>query len=249
MFIHPDWPAPKQIKALCTTRKGGVSKVPYDSFNLATHVGDQTDDVEQNRLLLKRLADLPSEPFWLDQQHTKTLICLDDSDVSDWEPVVADASWSSLPNHVAVVMTADCLPILVTNLQGTLVTAIHAGWKGAAEGIVTKSLLALPENPENLMVWIGPAIRQDYFEVGKDVLEAFVKLKAENEQYFQPLSKEGAEKYLADLAGLVKSEMLDLGVQHIYDSGLCSFENQEDFYSYRRDGQTGRMASLIWIAD
>ncbi|WP_373020254.1 peptidoglycan editing factor PgeF [Thiomicrorhabdus sp.] len=249
MFIHPDWPAPKQIKAMCTTREGGVSQPPFDSFNLATHVNDDPLSVLQNRELLRQSAVLPSAPFWLDQRHTQDMVCLNDVDSESWQPIVADAAWTNQKQQVAVVMTADCLPILVTNKQGSLVAAIHAGWKGAAEGIVTKSIVALPDRPENLLVWIGPAIRQSHFEVGEDVFEAFLSLKAENASFFQPLSVQSELKYLADLPGLVKSELQDLGVRNIYDSGLCSYENEAQFYSYRRDGQTGRMASLIWITD
>ncbi|WP_028486709.1 peptidoglycan editing factor PgeF [Thiomicrorhabdus chilensis] len=248
--IRPDWPAPKSIRALCTTRLGGVSLPPYDSFNLATHVGDAPSLVRQNRQRLNDMAQLPDAPMWLEQMHTDRLVCLNGQDSSTWVAPKADAAWSDEARKVAVVMTADCLPLLVTNRAGSLVCAIHAGWKGLANGIVRKSLLALPENPENLLVWIGPSIRQPHFEVGQDVFEVFAKDSPQSEPYFQIQtvgSVPSKNKYLADLAGLLILELKTLGVEQIYDSELCSYEDSSRFYSYRRDGQTGRMASLIWL--
>lgn len=249
-LIQPDWPAPKQIRALCTTRSGGVSLPPFDSFNLASHVGDAPLSVKQNRQILNDMAHLPSDPMWLEQLHTDKLVSLNGVDSSSWSAPEADAAWSSEAGQVAVVMTADCLPLLVTNRAGSLVCAIHAGWKGLANGIVRKSLLALAEKPENLLVWIGPSIRQPHFEVGQDVFEAFVKHSPKSARYFQMQEADSHStqtKYLADLAGLLIFELKALGVEQIYDSGLCSYEEDSRFYSYRRDGQTGRMASLIWI--
>lgn len=260
MFIKPNWPAPSNIKALCTTRKApstdntdntgnGFSLPPYDAFNLATHVGDNAVHIQKNRQRLNEQACLPSTPFWLDQQHTTKTVCLDLLSVDSWQPQVADASWTTQANQVSVVMTADCIPLLVTNKTGTLVSAIHAGWKGLAEGVVTQSLQALPETPENLLVWIGPCIRQLNFEVGEDVYTEFTAAHAENRRFFKSTASEPEQKYLADLAGLLTLELNQLGVTEVYDSKLCSYAQSEQFYSYRRDGVTGRMASLIWIQD
>ena len=251
MFIKPNWPAPAHIRALCTTRicegHPGQSHAPYDSFNVATHVGDSALAVEQNRQLLNEQACLPSLPFWLDQQHTIKSVCLDRLSSQSWTPLIADASWTTQANQVSVVMTADCVPLLVTNLQGSLVSAVHAGWKGLVNGIVNQTIQSLPENPKNLMVWIGPCIRQPHFEVGQDVYEAFCDKDPKNATFFQKQAIEVEAKYLADLAGLLKLELQTLGITQVYDSELCSFADSEAFYSYRRDGKTGRMASLIWI--
>lgn len=268
MFIRPDWPVPDTIKSIYTTRQGGVSKAPFDSFNLATHVGDLLEDVLANRQQLFEQACLPSEPIWLDQQHTDIAIELDQSDLNtqvshslSHTPPIADASWTQCPGLVSVVMTADCLPILITNQAGTIVCAIHAGWKGLAKGVVSKTIQSFPaeiqRSPEQLMAWIGPAISAQHFEVGQDVYDTFVNQDAANSSYFHakpPLevslkaSRQSVpEKYLADLPGLVKKELNGLGVSHVYGGNLCSFALSEDFFSYRRSGKTGRMASLIWI--
>jgi len=245
MFISPNWPAPKNIKAFCTTRKGGGSQRPFDSFNLATHVDDNQQTVIQNRALLVELANLPSQPVWLNQQHTDTALALTAKSMFS-EPPIADASWTLTPNLISVIMTADCLPILVTDIEGSCVAAIHAGWKGLADNIVTKTIQAMPVKPQNLMAWIGPAISKKNFEVGQDVLDAFVKINIDNNSYFETKDAQ-KNKYLADLPGLVKRELNQIGVHQVYQSGLCSYEDEEHFYSYRRDGRTGRMASLIWI--
>jgi len=253
MFISPNWLVPKNIKAFCTTRKGGNSERPFDAFNLATHVEDDLPTVMQNRALLIELANLPSTPIWLNQLHTDKALELGSNSNSLFaEPPIADASWTQTPNIVSVVMTADCLPILVTDIQGTCVAAIHAGWKGLADNIVTKTIQSMPVKPQDLMAWIGPAISKEYFEVGQDVLDAFINNGIENNEntdiqsYFE-VKKEVKGKYLADLPGLVNRELNQLGVNQVYQSGLCSYEDEEHFYSYRRDGKTGRMASVIWI--
>jgi len=246
----PDWGIPNQVKALFTTRLGGVSQPPYDSFNLATHVGDSLQDVLQNRQTLQSLAQLPTQPFWLDQQHTDKAIELTSSLISETldEPPVADASWSKQKGCVAVVMTADCLPVLITNRQGDAVAAIHAGWKGLSQNIISKTINEMGCSTAELTAWIGPAISGRQFEVGQDVFEVFVQQSSANQMFFAP-SPETEGKYYADLPAIAELEMQNLGVKEIVKSGLCSFEDSEHFYSYRRDGQTGRMASLIWIDD
>lgn len=261
MLIKPIWPAPRRINAFYTTRQGGVSQAPFDGFNLATHVGDQLEDVLANRKQLFDQACLPSEPVWLDQQHTDYALKLCNSVYSaqfDSSPLdsdvvvvpVADASWTQQPGLVSVVVTADCLPILITNQTGTIVSAIHAGWKGLAKGIVSKTIQAFPEevkqDPSQLMAWIGPAISAQHFEVGQDVYDIFVKQDRAHAQFFQ---SKPANKYMADLPGLVKKELQGLGVVDVFGGDLCSFELKEQFYSYRRSGQTGRMACLIWIEE
>ncbi len=266
MFITPNWPAPKQVKAFCTTRKGGKSLVPFDSFNLALHVGDEPDRVAYNRQNLIKQAKLPSSPVWLDQQHTDVAVALpltlafDASQKNISPPMsspVADASWTTQKGCVCVVMTADCLPLLVTNQSGTLVAAIHAGWKGLQKGIVSKTIQgflasnAVACHPGELMVWIGPAISAAHFEVGQAVFDAFVNKDARNRAFFTDVEarkdKEASPKYLADLVGLVSQELQDLGIDAVYGGDLCTYSQPDSFYSYRRSGQIGRMASLIWI--
>ncbi len=245
-----DWQLPPNIRAAFTVRQGGVSKAPYASFNLATHVGDQLNDVKHNRAdLLKRL-NLPAAPFWLQQEHTDIAIDLgqfsSSSKPSSTVPPIADASWTQQAGQVAVVMTADCLPILLAAKDGSVVAAIHAGWKGLANQIVTKTIKALPTQPQNLTAWIGPSISQAHFEVGQDVWQAFVDLDATFAEYFVA-NKEQKDKYYADLASIAATQMQQLGIDSVIKSGLCSYGQEQDFFSYRRDGQTGRMASLIWI--
>jgi len=254
LFIIPDWPMPKNIKALCTTRQGGVSKAPFDSLNMATHVEDVLNDVMQNRALIQQKANLPSEPVWLNQQHTD--IALELTNQSSFaEPAIADASWTQSQNVVCVVMTADCLPVLLTDKQGSCVAAIHAGWKGLADKIVRQTIQKMPVEPSELMAWIGPAISVRQFEVGQDVFDAFAKQSPDNKPFFHKQSSQIEShskvspntKYLADLPGLVSLEMQKLGLTQIHKSNLCSYEDKEQFFSYRRDGKTGRMASMIWI--
>jgi hypothetical protein len=254
-FIYPNWPAPIGVNALCTTRKPGVSQPPFNGFNLATHVGDDINAVLSNRQQLMALAGLPSQPIWLDQQHTTHLICLNDR-LNNNRPFketinlpIADASWTNQPGLVPVVMTADCLPILITNQAGSLVCAIHAGWKGLAAGIVSKSVKALPESPERLMAWIGPAIGPQAFEVGEEVRQVFMDKSANHACFFKPMTQHN--KYLADLPGLVTFELNQLGVAMVYGGDLCTYSDlcndESRFFSYRRSGQTGRIASLIWL--
>ncbi len=262
MLIKPDWPVPSTVKSIYTTRQGGMSKAPFHSFNLATHVGDLLENVVANRQQLFDQACLPSEPIWLDQQHTDIAIQLDQSNLNaqvshSLPPPIADASWTQNPGIVSVVMTADCLPILITNQAGTIVSAIHAGWKGLAKGIVRKTIQSFPTDiqqcPEQLIAWIGPAISVQHFEVGQDVYDTFIDQDSANSSYFhakprdETPSKPLPKKYLADLPGLVKKELNALGVSHVYGGDLCTFALSEDFFSYRRSGQTGRMACLIWI--
>lgn len=249
MFLQPDWSLPNNVKALYTTREGGVSLAPYDGFNLATHVGDNPEHVSRNRSLLIEQAGLPNSPFWLDQQHTDIAVQLDTVvQTQNESPVVADASWTQQPGCVSVVMTADCLPILLASQDGKAVAAVHAGWKGLAQGIISKTIQAMQIAPENLTAWIGPAISARQFEVGEDVYQAFTSTQPQNAAFFQGHPNHST-KFFADLPGLAEKEMKDIGVAHVQQSQLCSYENEQQFYSYRRDGITGRMASLIWIEE
>jgi len=239
-MITPDWPAPDNIKAANTTRIGGVSLPPYDSFNLANHVGDSVESVASNRGSLTKLAPLPNEPLWLEQTHSTLVI-----DSHNWHSgIEADAIISHIDNHVCVVMTADCLPILLCNKQGDTVAAVHAGWRGLAAGIIEKTIHSFSCDPHDIMVWLGPAIGPSQFEVGVDVYHAFTQHDPQTKLAFQ---QSDPDHYLADIYRLARQRLNNLGISAIYGGDYCTVTDHQRFFSYRRDGVTGRMASLIWI--
>jgi len=237
-LIVPDWPAPKSVKALSTTRLGGVSVAPYASLNLGQHVGDDAQAVQANRAQL--LAHLPAEPMWLNQVHGID-VCQQYSGVCD-----ADASVSAQVNQVCVVMTADCLPVLFCDEAGTQVAAAHAGWRGLADGVLEQTLTHF-DNPNSVMVWLGPAIGPDAFEVGQEVKDQFCAWHAECAAFFKPSTHAG--KWLADLYALARFRFAQAGVTQVYGGDFCTFSDETRFFSYRRDGVTGRMASCIWLAE
>lgn len=242
-FITPTWPAALQVKALTTLRFGGVSTTPFDSFNLGDHVGDDPAAVLENRSILKSSAKLPEDPCWIKQVHGTTVINLNDYPTLANMPE-ADASISFKPNQVAVVLTADCLPILLCDQKGSRVAAIHAGWRGLALGIIQATVERLDCDPKDLMAWLGPAIGPKAFEVGQDVKEAFA-LEGDN-QAFQEQGV-GAKKWKADLYTLAHIRLKHLGITQVYGGGFCTFTESERFYSFRRSNPTGRQASLIWL--
>jgi YfiH family protein len=239
-FITPDWPAPSNIKSLSTTRHGGASQPPYDSFNLGTHVGDQAARVEQNRQTLLNQARLPEPPRWLNQVHGTSVISANDWLGND----DADAIDSKQLNQVCVVMTADCLPILLCNKQGHHVAAIHAGWRSLAAGIIEKTLQRFECQADDLMVWLGPAIGPQQFEVGSDVVTAF---SHNSPIALDAFTQTDSSHYLADIYLLAKQKLNAHGVHAIFGGDRCTMTESSDFFSYRRDGMTGRMASMIWI--
>ncbi|NOT11854.1 MAG: peptidoglycan editing factor PgeF [Methylococcaceae bacterium] len=236
-WLVPDWPAPDHIKAATTLRTGGVSASPYASFNSALHVGDQRDRVLQNRQLLKARLNLPDEPLWLSQIHSNVVI----DAAKSARLQEADASYTMQTGIVCTVMTADCLPLLVCDKEGICVAAIHAGWRGLAAGIITNTIKALPI--ADLMVWLGPAIGPESFEVGKEVRDAFKKKSEINLTAFKQVSD---EKWLADIYQLARHELMELGIDQVYGGNFCTVTDSARFYSYRRDNVTGRMATLIW---
>ncbi len=241
-LIKANWQTSNKIQAFCTTRIGGVSSAPFDSFNLATHVEDDLLSVLKNRQILQTKLKLSAQPLWLDQQHTTKIIAWDGKAFA--KAPVADAAWTNLSNKAVAVMTADCQPILITNIDETFVVAIHAGWQGLLNGIITKSILQLPELPKNLKVWIGPSISQTNFEVDYEFMQKFIDKKQHNIQFFK---KKTAKKYTANLVGIAVLEMQCLGVTNITNSNLCTYKSSAQFYSYRRQQKTGRMASIIWL--
>jgi hypothetical protein len=237
--VTPDWSAPAQIRACCTTRSGGVSQQPYDSLNLGLHVGDRADHVLQNRRRLREQLLLPADPCWINQTHGVEVVTLEQDDKRD-----ADAAITRETGRIAVVMTADCLPILLCDRAGSEVAAIHAGWRGLQGGVIQSTLAAMHSSPQQLMAWIGPGITQASFEVGDEVYTAFVDVLPGAASCF---SANQPGHWLCDLAGLAAAVLRRGGVEEVSQSSHCSYRDAEMFYSYRRETVTGRMASLIWI--
>lgn len=241
--LSPDWPAPSHIKAFSTCRHQGYSQAPFDSWNPATHTGDNVQTVRRNRELLTGQLQLPSEPVWLDQVHGTRIINMADSETHS-VIMSADGSYTSNPNQVCVVMTADCLPVLITNRLGTEVAAVHAGWRGLCDGVIETAVRQFEVSVDELLVWLGPAIGPKAFEVGAEVREAFICHDVQAESAFKPAGK----NWMADIYLLARQRLHAAGVDKISGGNYCTYTDAERFYSYRRDGQTGRMASLIWIA-
>ena len=238
--LVPEWPAPGNVKALQTTRHGGVSVVPYESLNLGLHVGDVPHAVARNRQLLEPL--MPSEPVWLEQVHG-TLVA--NADAAGCR-VQADACIARHRGAVCVVMTADCLPVLLCDEDGLVVGAAHAGWRGLCDGVIEATVKAMGVAPQKLLAWLGPAISQQYFEVGSEVRAAFLAHQAQAAEAFIAHGEQG--KYHADLYLLARQRLHALGITRIYGGDACTFQQQEQFFSYRRDGVTGRMGTFIWLA-
>lgn len=250
-MMTPDWPAPSNVKAVITERIGGVSQPPFSSFNLATHVGDNPEIVEQNRqILAKFLVEQGnvSAPRWLNQIHSTDVCNLDDS-LSHND---VDGAMTRSAQRICAVLTADCMPVLMCDKNGAQVAAVHAGWRGLASGILSTAIGQFCAASEDLYVYLGPAIGQAHFEVGEDVLEQFAqqwRLRNNSDSvnsYFRA-SDMRADKWYGDLVGLAKSELNNLGVTAIYGGQHCTVEDNHRFYSYRKEGRTGRFASLIWF--
>ena len=242
-FIIPDWPAPPNVRALVTTRNGGVSIGPYASFNLADHVGDDPQAVAANRKLLRqRVPELPADPLWLKQVHGVACVPV----ATSASGIEADASWSHSVGAVSAVLTADCLPLLLCDEAGTVVGAVHAGWQGLAKGVIEAAVQTLPVPPHTLLAWMGPAIGPQAFEVGADVRDQFFLHDADAAKAFKSIAN---GKWLGDLYLLARQRLNALGVTRIYGGGECTVADAARFYSFRRDKVTGRMASLIWLAD
>ncbi|OEC38808.1 multi-copper polyphenol oxidoreductase [Pseudomonas sp. 1D4] len=238
-WLTPDWPAPARVRACVTTRADGVSLPPYDSFNLGDHVDDDPTAVASNRL--KLTTTLGCQPAWLSQVHGIRVVEADPTRVE-----TADASWSQAPGIASLVMTADCLPALFCNRDGTRVAAAHAGWRGLANGVLEATLDALATPADQILVWLGPAIGPDAFEVGPEVREAFIAQHAEADTAFRPSANAG--RYLADIYALARIRLAARGITAVYGGGFCTVSDPR-FYSYRRASRTGRFASLVWLAD
>lgn len=233
----PDWPAPRTVRAVSTTRQGGVSVAPYSSFNLADHVGDDPTRVSANRVRLIESLQLPAMPVWLNQVHGARVVNAVAAERT------ADAAYTVQPGIVCGVLTADCLPLLLCDTQGTRVAAVHAGWRGLAAGVIEAALDVMGAE-KNLLAWLGPAIGPNVFEVGDEVREVFMAHDAQAQQAFQP-SRSG--HWFADIYRLARQRLAAHGLTQVYGGGECTYSNAQRFYSYRRDGETGRMATLIWL--
>lgn len=243
-FIRPDWPAPANIRAVCTTRLGGVSQPPWASLNLGDHVGDAPGHVRDNRIKLADACGLSVDAFgWLNQVHGTDIVSLAADPAGDIPE--ADASFSRFTGKACTILTADCLPVILCDHNGTTVAAAHAGWRSLCGGVL-ENLLASMGLPGNaLMAWLGPAIGPQAFEVGPEVRAAFL---AQDPQAEVAFSSVGARKghYMADIYLLARQRLENLGVKNTYGGDFCTVTGSAKFYSYRRDGQTGRMATVIW---
>ena len=239
-WIEADWPAPPWVRAISTTRLGGISAGPYAGLNLGDHVGDDPAHVAENRERLRLELGLPAAPHWLRQVHGCGVAAAHEPS-ADCE---ADAMVAWGPGQVCAVLTADCLPILLCDRAGTRVAAVHAGWRGLVAGVIEAAVGHLASPPESLLAWLGPAIGPGAFEVGAEVRERFLEWDGQAEAAFTPRNQ---GQWLADLPLLARQRLARLGVRDVRGEGLCTFQDAGRFYSYRRDGATGRMASLIWI--
>ncbi|MFB2681907.1 peptidoglycan editing factor PgeF [Shewanella mangrovisoli] len=259
MLLH-DWPVPDNVVIAMTDRHGGVSLAPYDSLNLGLHVGDAPQQVLANRGILAKLLGLATEPVWLEQVHGTQVVDLADiapinlaqeaqseSVAAQAPPLVADASYSNLAGRVCVVMTADCLPVLLCNEQGTEVAAAHAGWRGLCDGVIEASVAKFASEPSELIAYLGPAIGPMTFEVGAEVRAAFMAVDPNAANCFvAQCQATKPDKFFADIIGLAKLRLKQLGIKQVYSADICTVSSP-DYFSYRRDKVTGRMASLIWL--
>ncbi|MCG8612464.1 MAG: peptidoglycan editing factor PgeF [Pseudomonadales bacterium] len=254
-FIVPVWPAPAYVSALVTTRSGGVSSSPYESFNLGDHVGDNERAVAQNRTRLSVLSGLPSKRVrWLSQVHSDRV--LEYRAIADAGPEKAaeeaDGAVTSCLNLACVVMTADCLPVLLCNQQGTRVAAVHAGWRGLLAGILENAVRCF-DSGDQLLAWLGPAIGPNCFEVGPAVFDPFTQQSAAARSAFTAIESsakaQGERKWLADIYTLARIRLNQTGVFDVYGGDFCTVTEADRFFSFRRDGVTGRMASMIWLTE
>ena len=239
-WVEPDWPVPPTVRAVSTLRSGGVSQPPFESLNLARHVGDDPRSVSENRRRLSQALQLPDEPFWLQQVHGKQVARL----VAGQVTPTADASFTHEVGKICVVMTADCLPVLFCTRNGDRVAAAHAGWRGLVGGVLEATIKSLDCPPSRLLAWLGPAISSKSFEVGDEVYDAFATRNASNASCFV---RNDNQRWQADLQGLARNELQRLGVLNIFNEAACTVNDVSRFFSYRRDGRTGRMASMIWL--
>ena len=241
-IILPDWPAPPGVRAAFTLRTRGVSQPPFDSFNVATHVGDDPRAVAENRAALRASLGLSAEPAWLEQVHGNKVVDLDSRMALD-SAGPADGAVARTPDRICVIQVADCMPVLFAAADGSAVGAAHAGWRGLAGGVLEATVRAMQTPPAQLLAWLGPAIGQAHFEVGEEVRAAFLATDAGAAAAFE---KNERARWQCDLYALARRRLAALGVPSVYRGGWCTHADAGRFFSYRRDGRCGRMAALIW---
>ena len=241
LWLLPNWQAPAHIRAGTSWRRGGISQGPYASLNLALHVGDEADAVTENR----RRLHLPSAPIWLNQVHGRTVVDAGALlEQSLGQVIEADAAYTDRVGVICAVLTADCLPVLLCDREGRRVAAVHAGWRGLAAGIIERTVKALNLPGDQLLAWLGPAIGPNAYEVGEEVRHAFVRENPNAETAFRT-SRAG--HWWMNMYELARQSLMSRGVNAISGGDHCTWHEVDNFYSYRRDGVTGRMASVIWI--
>jgi hypothetical protein len=250
-FLIPEWPVPSRVRAVVTLRQGGVSRGPYESLNLAEHVGDRPEDVGENRRRLRAALSLPAEPLWLSQVHGIAVLDTDEVERPGASTsglaagrAPADAAVARRPGQVLAVLIADCLPVLLARRDGSAIAVAHAGWRGLAGGVVDAAVSALGSDAGALLAWLGPAIGPAHFEVGEEVRQAFCSHDPAAAQAFVPNSR---GRWQCDLPGLARQRLRALGLNDVHGEAPCTFSHPERFYSYRRDRITGRLAALLWI--
>lgn len=243
-LIIPDWPVPPGVSAAFTLRTGGVSRPPFDSFNVASHVGDEPGAVEENRAHLRAALGLPAEPAWLAQVHGCRVVDLD-AEGAGGSPPQADGSVTRTAGRICAIQVADCMPVLLASEDGTALGAAHAGWRGLAGGVLEAVVRAMRVPPGALLAWLGPAIGQRHFEVGEEVRAAFLAADPRAEVAFTANPR---GRWQCDLHGLARQRLATLGVRRIHGGAWCTYADAGRFFSYRRDGQCGRMAALLWRA-
>jgi len=254
-LIHPDWPAPPAVRAAFTLRRGGVSRPPYHSLNVGAHTGDDRAAVEENRRRIREALRLPADPSWLMQEHGVSVVALDQPPRADAPsrgdaPPRADAAITREPGGVCAIQVADCLPVLFAARDGRAVGAAHAGWRGLAAGVLEATVAALAGQPhggtstDQLMAWLGPAIGPEHFEVGEDVRVAFLERDPAASHAF---TRNARGRWQCDLYALARARLGAVGVRDVYGGGWSTYGDPARFFSYRRDGQCGRMAALVWI--
>lgn len=253
ILLRPAWAVPASVRALCTLRRGGgvgVSQAPFDSFNLGAACGDAAEAVAANRAQLRTIAALPSAPRWLKQVHGINVLRFDGAEGTREPdaPLVpvgeADAAVTQTPGVVLAILTADCLPVLFAARDGREVAAAHAGWRGLAGGVLEATVAAMHTPASDVIAWLGPAAGPGAYEVGAEVRDAFVAVDREAERHF---ASTRAGHWLADLFGLARDRLAGVGVTQVCGGEACSIADRARFFSHRRDGRSGRMASLVWL--
>lgn len=237
--FEPDWPAPRNVRSAQSLRTGGLSRDAYASLNLGVHVGDDARVVAENRALLKRSLALPAEPLWLEQVHGTTVIDAHQDGARRGDAIVARR-----PGVVCAIQTADCLPVLLAHDSGTMVAAAHAGWRGLSAGVLEETVRAMGVPGSESMAWLGPAIGPESFEVGEEVREAFVSHDVAAAAAF---TRNARGRWQADLYRLARQRLNAVGITRVFGGGLCTYRDKARFFSHRRDGGSGRMATLVWL--